>query len=122
MVLNSHYESCNNFEMVLNSHYESCNNFEMVMIFAEKHRTYDGIGMFIDQCKREAISNIFQTNKFNFSILYCCFYDGIGMFIDQCKREAISNIFQTNKFNFSILYCCFSLIQPFLLFSTLSSG
>ena len=88
MVLNLHYESCNNFKMVLNSHYESCNNFEMVMIFAEKHRTYDGI----------------------------------GMFIDQCKREAISNIFQTNKFNFSTLYCCFSLIQPFLLFSTLSSG
>ena len=43
------------------------------MIFAEKHRTYDGIGMFIDQCEREAISNIFQTNEFNFSILYCCF-------------------------------------------------
>ena len=113
MVLNSHYESCNNFKMVLNSHYESCNNFEMVMIFAEKHRTYDGIGMFIDQCKREAISNIFQTNKFNFSTFTAVFllFSHFFSFPPYRAVEGIIRNSRQNRISFGrrILFKMFSL-------------
>ena len=45
----------------------------MVMNFAEKHKTCDVKTCLSTSESAKAISNIFQTNEFNFSILYCCF-------------------------------------------------
>ena len=45
----------------------------MVMNFAEKHKTCDVKTCLSTSESATAISNIFQTNEFNFSMLYCCF-------------------------------------------------
>ena len=45
----------------------------MVMNFAEKHKTCDVKTCLSTSESAKAISNIFQTNEFNFSILYRCF-------------------------------------------------
>ena len=45
----------------------------MVMNFAKKHKTCDVKTCLSTSESAKAISNIFQTNEFNFSMLYCCF-------------------------------------------------
>ena len=45
----------------------------MVMNFAEKHKKCDVKTCLSTSESAKAISNIFQTNELNFSILYCCF-------------------------------------------------
>ena len=78
--------------MVINSHYESCNNFEKVVNFAKKHRTCDVKTCLSTSERATAISNILQTNEFNFSILYCCFfsYSAISSLFHPIERLRIS--------------------------------
>ena len=64
----------------------------MVMNFAEKHKTCDVKTCLSTSESAKAISNIFQTNEFNFSILYCCFfsYSAISSLFHPIERLKVS--------------------------------
>ena len=64
----------------------------MGMSFAVKRRTCDLKTCLSTSESAKAISNIFQRNEFNFSILYCCFfsYSAISSLFHPIERLKVS--------------------------------